>query len=109
MGVVVSVRIVPPAPSHLVLEQLNVPNLKLEAMRLEGDPATRAPGAPSVLIRAHPSAPAVLLALQVIPALPHASRASTLLALQVIPALPHALSASPLLDNFSYVIFVGVR
>jgi len=109
MRVVVSVRIVPLAPSHLVLEQLNVRNVKLEAMRLEADPATRAPGAPSVLIRAHPSAPAVLLALQVIPALPHASRASTLLELQVIPALPHALSASPLLDNFSYVIFVGVR
>eukprot|EP00798_Chlamydomonas_sp_ICE-L_P028374 gene28374-31508_t len=144
MGVVVSVRIVPPAVSHLVLEQLNVRNVKLEAMRLEADPATRAPGAPSVLIQAHPRAPAVLLALRVIPALPHASsasallalqvipalphgsrastllalqvipalpnasRASTLLALQVIPALPHALSASPLLDNFSYVIFVGV-
>ena len=59
-GVVVYVRIVPLAPSHLVLEQLNVRNVKLEAMRLEADPATRAPREPAVLKRAHPSAPIVL-------------------------------------------------
>jgi len=81
MGVVVSVRIVPPAPSHLVLEQLIVPNVKLEAMRLEADPAPRAPREPSVLKRAHPSAPIVLSAplpqAQVQPSAPPVHLAST--------------------------------